>query len=67
MTTLVLQQQNHKMTSIGRLSALMAQAQNWLNRYHQRQQLAQLDSRLLKDIGIDAEQMQQEVSKPFWR
>ena len=29
--------------------------------------LAQLDERLLRDIGIDRSSAMQEVSKPFWR
>ncbi len=32
-----------------------------------RQQLAQLDSRLLADTGISEVERQVELSKPFWR
>jgi uncharacterized protein YjiS (DUF1127 family) len=36
-------------------------------RYRQRQALAQLDDRALKDIGITREQAKAEAAKPFWK
>ena len=39
----------------------------WLERSRQRRQLAELDERLLKDIGISQTDVWQEIHKPFWR
>ncbi len=39
----------------------------WMARSRQRKQLATLDARLLKDIGLTKEEVQQEIAKPFWR
>ena len=38
-----------------------------IDRYRQRQALARLDQRLLRDIGISAEQAREEARKPPWR
>ena len=39
----------------------------WRHRFNSRQDLADLDEHLLKDIGLDAVQVRNEVEKPFWR
>jgi uncharacterized protein YjiS (DUF1127 family) len=39
----------------------------WIERHRQRQRLAQLDPRLLRDIGITHRDAQRECDKPFWR
>ncbi len=39
----------------------------WKAVSRQRKQLAKLDDHLLADIGLSREQVQVEVSKPFWR
>jgi uncharacterized protein YjiS (DUF1127 family) len=39
----------------------------WTQRSRQRQHLAQLDQRLLKDIGIAPQAAQREANKPFWK
>ncbi len=39
----------------------------WYERHRQRQYLARLDDRLLRDIGIDRATAELEISKPFWR
>ncbi len=39
----------------------------WFARVRQRRALAALDSRLLRDIGLDRQDVLREVSKPFWR
>jgi uncharacterized protein YjiS (DUF1127 family) len=40
---------------------------NWLERRRQLHALADLDSHLLKDIGVSHEARVREISKPFWR
>lgn len=39
----------------------------WFERAANRRRLAQLDPRLLEDIGLDGQALHQEISKPFWR
>lgn len=53
---------------LGRLFlASLNNLQLWYERAQQRRRLAQLDERLLQDIGIDRAAAMKEVSKPFWR
>ncbi len=40
---------------------------NWLDRRAQRRQLARLDPRLLKDIGVSRTEALREARKPFWK
>jgi uncharacterized protein YjiS (DUF1127 family) len=37
------------------------------DRYLQRQDLAELDGHLLRDIGLTARDVRDECEKPFWR
>ena len=39
----------------------------WLDRHNQRRQLARLDPRMLKDIGVSRTDAVQEARKPFWK
>ena len=39
----------------------------WIDRSRQRKHLARLDDHLLSDIGYTREQVQVEISKPFWK
>ena len=39
----------------------------WQERSYQRGQLAQLDDRMLKDIGLSRSEAAHEAGKPFWR
>ncbi len=39
----------------------------WQARARQRRELAQLDARELKDIGISRAQAEAEAAKPFWQ
>ncbi|NVZ20666.1 DUF1127 domain-containing protein [Pseudomonas costantinii] len=39
----------------------------WMQRAHERRQLAQLDPRELSDAGITSGDRMAELSKPFWR
>ncbi|HJS86451.1 MAG TPA: DUF1127 domain-containing protein [Acetobacteraceae bacterium] len=36
-------------------------------RHRSRQSLAQLDARLLRDIGVTFAEAEEEMNKPFWR
>jgi uncharacterized protein YjiS (DUF1127 family) len=39
----------------------------WMERSQQRRALAELDDRLLRDIGLTREDALQECANPFWR
>jgi uncharacterized protein YjiS (DUF1127 family) len=39
----------------------------WMERNHQRRDLAALDDRLLEDIGVTRSAAASEIAKPFWR
>ena len=39
----------------------------WGQRHRQRCDLAELDDRLLDDIGVTRERAEKELRKPFWR
>ncbi len=39
----------------------------WSDRMRQRRHLAELDDRLLQDIGISRADVESEISRPFWR
>jgi uncharacterized protein YjiS (DUF1127 family) len=39
----------------------------WRERIRQRHTLARLDDRLLRDMGLNRSDVEQEVSKPFWQ
>lgn len=50
----------------GLLLSASATLQLWYERHQQRRQLARLDDRLLRDIGVDRATAELEISKPFW-
>ena len=50
-----------------RLVQAYEQVLSWLERVHQRRQLAQLSDHMLKDIGLSRADVEVEVAKPFWR
>lgn len=39
----------------------------WYDRHLQRHDLALLDTRMLRDLGLDADDVGRECAKPFWR
>ncbi len=41
--------------------------ETWRRRNRERRELAQLDHRTLRDLGLTAGQAQFEANKPFWR
>ncbi len=49
------------------LTRLKNQYQLWQFRAEGRKNLARMDARLLKDIGLTEADRLQEISKPFWK
>jgi uncharacterized protein YjiS (DUF1127 family) len=47
--------------------AALALVREWRERTRQRNQLARLDARMLRDIGVTAAEAERECEKPFWR
>lgn len=45
---------------------LVALLDVWARRRHDRRVLAELDERLLRDIGIDRQAALREAERPFW-
>jgi|GEM_PF-1105681 len=45
----------------------LSQLRQWGQRLRQRRRLAQLDDRLLSDIGLGRGDVERESGKPFWR
>lgn len=48
-------------------ASVLAMLRGWRRRARSRRELAQLDARLLRDIGLDRARALHEASKPFWR
>jgi len=54
--------------SLGRaLNFVHATMQGWRQRSRERAELARLDDRMLRDIGMTRGDVWQEINKPFWR
>jgi uncharacterized protein YjiS (DUF1127 family) len=51
----------------GTFTAFAQILQTWRRRAHQRKELAQLDSRTLRDLGLSEGIVRFEANKPFWR
>lgn len=49
------------------LSSTLQQMLVYRHRYHSRKVLAQLDERMLADIGISKVQAEKEAELPFWK
>jgi uncharacterized protein YjiS (DUF1127 family) len=54
-------------TARGSLTRLFDQLLSWLDRARQRRHLAELDDRLLRDIGLSRAEVEHEIERPFWR
>ena len=48
------------------MEQVYATIRTWIARGRQRQHLAELDARLLDDVGLTTKQVTHEISKPFW-
>jgi len=51
----------------GFLSAVRAALREWRRRKNGRLELARLDERMLRDIGLTRFDAEYEINKPFWR
>ena len=51
----------------GLLEAVVGLFIAWQDRANQRHCLADLDDRLLRDVGLDRLDVDREVAKPFWK
>jgi uncharacterized protein YjiS (DUF1127 family) len=49
------------------LARLLARLGTWRRRSQEREELARLDERSLRDIGVSPAQARLEANKPFWR
>ena len=49
------------------LSRISATLHEWLRRRRDRAELATLDERMLRDIGVSRTEVLHELNKPFWR
>lgn len=51
----------------GTLARLGRTLTSWEVRFHRRRELARLDERILRDIGLSRAEVMAEATKPFWR
>jgi uncharacterized protein YjiS (DUF1127 family) len=51
----------------GLFARILSVALTWQDRAVQRTQLASMDDRLLRDMGIDPLEARMEAEKPFWK
>lgn len=54
-------------THSGALSRVRTALITALTRRRERQRLAHLDAHLLRDIGLDPQEVRRECTKPFWQ
>lgn len=54
-------------THSGALSRVRTALITVLTRRRERQRLAHLDAHLLRDIGLDPQEVRRECTKPFWQ
>ena len=50
-----------------RVSSVLRTLAQWRQRRRERVQLADLDARMLADLGLQRYDVEQEIRKPFWR
>ena len=50
-----------------KIVSVLTQIQLWMDRYHQRKQLAQLSDQLMNDLGLSQSDVYIEIRKPFWK
>ena len=49
------------------LGSIVATLRDWRRRSAERNELARLDTRTLRDIGVDPGVVEYEIRQPFWR
>ena len=49
------------------LNRIAATLREWRQRSYERAELAKLDDRMLRDIGVTRGDVWREINKPFWR
>jgi uncharacterized protein YjiS (DUF1127 family) len=54
-------------TQAGFVTRLSDTLLTWLDRVRQRRHLAELDDRMLRDIGLSRGEVENEVSRRFWQ
>ena len=67
MSTLILQQKWDGLSFKQVLLSAATTIQLWMDRHHQRKQLAKLEVSQLVDIGLNVNQVSLEIKKPFWK
>ncbi len=67
MNTLILDLKRDDSQFAGKLQKIIDSLQLWMDRHHQRRQLAKLPVYRLKDMGLDPHKVAQEIRKPFWK
>ena len=67
MNTLILSKKDSSFFHSQKLMTFVSLIENWMQRHHQRQQLAKLGQEQLDDLGLDAQQVSMEIHKPFWK
>jgi uncharacterized protein YjiS (DUF1127 family) len=55
----------HRLSGV--LSGVPAALREWRRRRNSRRELARLDERMLRDIGLTRVEAHHEINKPFWR
>jgi uncharacterized protein YjiS (DUF1127 family) len=53
-------------SAVERVPSINMLLRTWRWRAQSRRRLAQLPDRLLRDVGIDRDEAEQEITKPFW-
>lgn len=53
--------------TLGSLTRALDMVPRWLDLWQQRQALKLLDERMLRDVGLNKGDVDQELRKPFWQ
>ncbi len=54
-------------TLVGKVLRTVTLLNVWEKRLAERQHLAGMDERMMRDIGLDRADLRQEIAKPFWK
>ena len=67
MQSSIKQKANTLFSALRKFKSGLETLQLWMDRHHQRRQLAQLEMHELKDMGLDPADVYKEIHKPFWK